>query len=52
MSGAEVWQALWRHGDPIQQTIVWQLRMPRALLAQLVGAALGMAGAFRILRSG
>lgn len=45
MSGAEVWQALWRQGDPTQQTIIWQLRMPRALLAQLVGAALGMAGA-------
>lgn len=45
MSGAEVWQALWRQGDPTQQTILWQLRMPRALLAQLVGAALGMAGA-------
>ncbi|MEN9221041.1 MAG: iron ABC transporter permease [Thermostichus sp. BF3_bins_97] len=45
MSGAEVWQALWQQGDPTRQTIIWQLRMPRALLAQLVGAALGMAGA-------
>ncbi|MEN9232150.1 MAG: iron ABC transporter permease [Thermostichus sp. DG02_5_bins_236] len=45
MSGGEVWRALWRQGDPTHQTILWQLRMPRALLAQLVGAALGMAGA-------
>jgi iron complex transport system permease protein len=45
MSAGELWQALWRQGDPIQQTIIWQLRLPRALLAQLLGAALGMAGA-------
>ncbi|MFT0812664.1 FecCD family ABC transporter permease [Synechococcus sp. OH20] len=42
---SELWQALWGQGDPIRQTIVWQLRLPRALLAQLLGAALGMAGA-------
>lgn len=32
-------------GDPIAQTIVWELRLPRALLALLVGAMLGGAGA-------
>ncbi|PIK86935.1 iron ABC transporter [Synechococcus sp. 63AY4M2] len=45
MTFAELWQALWGQGDPVRQTIVWQLRLPRALLAQLLGAALGMAGA-------
>ncbi|MGY4610661.1 iron complex transport system permease protein [Thermostichus sp. MS-CIW-38] len=45
MTFPELWQALWGQGDPIRQTIVWQLRLPRALLAQLLGAALGMAGA-------
>ena len=32
-------------GDAIATTIVWQLRLPRALLALLVGAMLGGAGA-------
>lgn len=37
--------ALTRQGDPIATTIVWQLRLPRALLALLIGAMLGGAGA-------
>ena len=37
--------ALTGHGDPIATTIVWQLRLPRALLALLVGGMLGGAGA-------
>ena len=37
--------ALTGHGDPIATTIVWQLRVPRALLALLVGGMLGGAGA-------
>ncbi len=41
----QLWRAVWRYGDPVHQTIVWDLRMPRALLSLLVGAALGMAGA-------
>ncbi len=41
----QLWGAFWQHGDPVHQTIVWELRMPRALLSLLVGAALGMAGA-------
>ncbi len=32
-------------GDPVAQVIVWQLRLPRALLALMVGAMLGAAGA-------
>ena len=39
-----VWQALLRQGDPINQTIVWQLRLPRVAAALIVGSALGMSG--------
>lgn len=31
--------------DPMAEAILWQLRLPRVLLAMLVGAALGCAGA-------
>ncbi len=31
--------------SPIQQAIVWEIRMPAAVMAVLVGAALGLAGA-------
>ncbi len=41
----QLWSAFWRQGDPVAQTILWDLRMPRAVLSLLVGAALGMAGA-------
>src|SRR5690554_4648326 len=45
------WAALWTYfADPAAasatlHTIVWQLRLPQALMAVLVGAALGVAGA-------
>src|SRR5690554_3867268 len=45
------WAALWTYfTDPAAasatlHTIVWQLRLPQALMAVLVGAALGVAGA-------
>src|SRR5262245_57070649 len=32
-------------GDPVARTIVWELRLPRALLAACVGAGLAAAGA-------
>ena len=32
-------------GDPVAHTIVWELRLPRALLALMVGGMLGCAGA-------
>ncbi|PAX45860.1 FecCD family ABC transporter permease [Brunnivagina elsteri] len=38
-------QALLRRGDQLQQTILWDLRIPRILAAMLVGSALGMSGA-------
>lgn len=44
LSPAEIWQALTGQGERINQTIIWDLRLPRTLAALLVGAALGMAG--------
>ncbi|PSB13167.1 iron ABC transporter, partial [filamentous cyanobacterium CCP2] len=41
----DVWHALLRQGSNINQTIVWELRLPRILAAVTVGAALGMSGA-------
>lgn len=41
----ELWQALLRQGNPIHQTILWDLRLPRVVAALAVGSALGMAGA-------
>ncbi|MDJ0707770.1 MAG: iron ABC transporter permease [Leptolyngbyaceae cyanobacterium MO_188.B28] len=50
----ELWQAAWRQGDPIHQTILWDLRLPRVVAALVVGSALGMAGALLqgMLRNG
>ncbi|BAY78421.1 transport system permease protein [Nostoc linckia NIES-25] len=45
LSMSEFWQALLREGDPIKQTILWDLRLPRICAALIVGAALGMSGA-------
>ncbi len=42
---AELWQAILKQGDRVNQTIIWQLRLPRILAAMLVGAALGTSGA-------
>ncbi|WP_413174272.1 FecCD family ABC transporter permease [Anabaena azotica] len=42
---SEFYQALTRQGDPIKQTILWDLRLPRIIAALIVGAALGMSGA-------
>ena len=45
ISLSDIWQALLHKGDPLKQTIIWDLRMPRILAAMLVGSALGMSGA-------
>jgi iron complex transport system permease protein len=54
LSLAEVWQALWHRGDPLHQTIIWDLRLPRIVAALVVGAALGLSGALLqgMLRNG
>lgn len=54
MSWHELWQALWHQGESINQTIIWELRLPRIIAAMVVGAALGMSGALLqgMLRNG
>lgn len=42
---AEIWEALWQADGGETSYIVHQMRLPRAGLALLVGAALGVAGA-------
>ena len=45
LSPIRVLNGLLDRNDPLAHTIVWDLRMPRVLLALLVGASLGVAGA-------
>ncbi len=45
LSIPQLWQAMLHEGDPIKQTILWDLRLPRITAAMIVGAALGMSGA-------
>lgn len=51
---SEVWQAFLRQGNPLHQTILWELRLPRIVAALVVGAALGLSGALLqgMLRNG
>jgi iron complex transport system permease protein len=44
-SPGAVIDALLSRGDPTAIAVVWTLRLPRVILASLVGASLGMAGA-------
>ena len=45
LSPAQVWSALFGRGDAAAITVVQVLRLPRAVLAALIGAGLGMSGA-------
>lgn len=45
LSLSQVWQGLWHPGTSEAATIVWTLRLPRALVALAVGSAFGVAGA-------
>lgn len=46
LSASQIWAALTAPGgDSTEHFIVWQLRLPQAFMAVLVGAALGLAGA-------
>ncbi len=45
LSPLRVLNGLLDRNDPLARTIVWDLRLPRVLLAVLVGASLGVAGA-------
>jgi iron complex transport system permease protein len=44
-SPAQLQDALLQHGDPARRLILWQIRLPRTLLALIVGAGLGASGA-------
>lgn len=45
LSASQLWQALWHQGDRVNQTILWDLRLPRVVAAIAVGSALGTSGA-------
>ena len=40
----DIWLAIFKQGDEINQTIIWELRLPRLLASLLVGSSLGMSG--------
>ncbi|MGD1937680.1 MAG: FecCD family ABC transporter permease [Cyanophyceae cyanobacterium] len=54
LTSGEIVNALLRRGNPIHETILWDLRLPRVLAALVVGAALGLSGALLqgMLRNG
>ena len=41
----DIWLAIFQKGDQINQTIIWELRLPRLIASLLVGSSLGMSGA-------
>ena len=45
MALGKVLATLFGGGDATSQTIVWSIRLPRALAAWIVGASLGLSGA-------
>lgn len=45
MAGGRVFTALIGQGDVTDSLVIWQIRLPRALAAFIVGAALGASGA-------
>lgn len=54
LSFSDLGQSLLGQGDPLHQTILWELRLPRIVAALVVGAALGLSGAMLqgMLRNG
>ena len=54
ISNKDIWLAIIHKGEEINQTIIWDLRLPRLLASLLVGSALGMSGALLqgMLRNG
>ncbi|WP_413167461.1 FecCD family ABC transporter permease [Capilliphycus salinus ALCB114379] len=54
INGPELWQAILHRGSEVNQTIIWELRLPRVIAALVVGAALGASGALMqgMLRNG
>ena len=54
ISNKDIWLAIFQKGDQINQTIIWELRLPRLIASLLVGSSLGMSGALLqgMLRNG
>ena len=50
----DLWLAILKKGDQINQTIIWEFRLPRLIASLLVGSSLGMSGALLqgMLRNG
>ncbi|OIN13510.1 FecCD family ABC transporter permease [Oceanisphaera psychrotolerans] len=44
LSSAQIWAALLGQGEGLASVVVWELRLPRALLAFVVGASLALSG--------
>lgn len=42
---SDAWREVWQPGRSLAEVVIWDIRLPRVLLALLVGATLGMAGA-------
>lgn len=45
LSLAELWQGWWQPAGSVEGLIIWLIRLPRLLLALVVGALLGLSGA-------
>ena len=54
ISNKDIWLAIIQNGEEINETIIWDLRLPRLLASLLVGSSLGMSGALLqgMLRNG
>ncbi len=54
LSGEDLWQAALHQGDAVHQALLWDVRLPRTLVALMAGAGLGMSGALMqgMLRNG
>ena len=40
----DIWLAIFKKGEELNQTIIWELRLPRLIASLLVGSSLGMSG--------
>ena len=45
ISDKDIWLAIFKKGEELNQTIIWELRLPRLIASLLVGSSLGMSGA-------
>ena len=43
LAGNELWAAALGQGNAVHQTILWELRLPRVIVALMVGSSLGLA---------